>query len=236
MLYPGVKIAPVGTCVVVDADPLARHRIGLTLDAIRHPIQITSAATLSSVNGEAIERIKIQVLTLSKWLPTTWGQRRWEFLGDDPRLSYPPPSLEEAGLFELRKGIISVLDRVCSALLAAQEGACSHARELRIEDTPRAYDIAQIAAHPQAWASEESVIATSSDPRRFESLARGFWDNLESGIWDDRFAGTGIKYDQRVAAWRNMLLVREAPEMHCRLLTFLEHLQRTGKMIEQAAN
>jgi hypothetical protein len=108
---------------------------------------------------------------------------------------------------------------------AGEEDDRVHLRRFRVETSPRAYDVSGILAKPGGWIGRAKYYP---HPSRRVTNEEVLLDVVNAGVnrgdrrWDSA-------EPERSGFWNGLLLIQDAPEVHARILRFLQHLQRTGR-------
>jgi hypothetical protein len=225
----------------------SQEKIAAVLDRMRHPIRLTRAATqvaspqeLPKVHVTDVPNIPVFTVpatgmtgrqVLQKWEQAGSGHAVVELSIEDLKL------LPDVVRFELRDATLEQIaaQMVGSPFIVVPRGEeddrvhirrSSSAPPFRFEDIPRAYDVSAILAHSQAWIEYARDYAGNDKSLSKEEVLINM---ISCEIPRDRSVSYLNGDPQLASCWNGILLLREAPEVHVRVLRYLEHLQRTGR-------
>ena len=230
---PGADVGCFGSLLSVNGSVEGHQAILDVLDRLQHPIQISDAAAelpqprpLPTVPVFSPPRRHSSIAeTLALWQAAGAGHARVDL---DPQ--------DDAGFvqvmyFEYHNASLEKIANqiICSPLLvipSTDRDDCVHVRRCQWERIPRVYDVSQILAHSDHW----YVDPVGKDPffpvLKEDQLIRLLDENVDHD--NVHFGGSAIT-PVLATCWNGRLILREDPEIHARVVRFLDHLQRTGR-------
>jgi hypothetical protein len=235
-LQPFARAAEIGCfgrLLMVNGSLETQENIAALLQRMEHPIQISRAAAelpqprpLPMVPVFSPPRRWSSVgETLKLWQAAGAGHARVDLdPEDDARFvqvmyfEYHDASLEKiAGQIVFPPLLV---------IPSTDRDDCVHVRRCHWERLPRIYDVSEILAHSDQWYIDPLSQAPSFPAFKADQLIRLLDENVDHD--NVHFAGSAVS-PVLATCWNGLLILREDPEIHARVVRFLDHLERTDR-------
>lgn len=232
-LVPATSIISFGSRLIVSGGPQASRVAKLTLDAIRHPIQLRLEENEQTDSGPVRFIMQKELAdTLLKYWRTQFGSDVTFHASAATSDSPEEPvivSVSGASFQDLRGSIDGLFEFPIVYIAEGEEGGFAHIRRVRLEEGPRAYDVSPILAESERWMNPAGAVGDKRTVtlKEKQDALKELVHHCDSNAWS--FDPTE---SSPIAFWNGLLIVRQDPAVHRHLLKFLEHLQRTGRPVD----
>jgi hypothetical protein len=232
-LQPDTPIIAFGTKLIVLGTSQTAGRVKLALDAIRHPVPLVNEEDLHADSGSLgplriLMRKEIADPLLEHWKKLYGNQVTFRTLGEASGSPDDPVVVSVSGISsdDLAGNTHGVFEFPYLYIAPGEVDEFARVRRVKLEDGPRAYDVASILADSRRWMPTffSSGGQGALTLKQKQDVLAEFIYECDHDPWSSEAAESGT-----IVFWNGLLIVRQDPVVQRHIAKFLEHLQRTGR-------